>query len=295
MARNSTRLFSYPSLNSGSILIASIWVLTFFLILSVGLSAIVSSQVKLAGRIQQRFISQHLATAACVQASAKRKEDNKAYDCLYELRQEQKVELGNGQFCYILIDEESKVNINTASSDVIKALLKITSDLSEGSARELAEAIVNYRTTKQILHLKEEILHIEEVKKEIFDSFKDFITVYGEKGDININTASAEVLRANGLDEGLARTIVEFRQGPDQKEATQDDAYFETTGEIIDKLRLTGEEPKRILLSMISNGLINVKSSNFCLQIETKVLGKPAMNYRIVLDDKGKIREWVEY
>lgn len=292
MARNSTRLFSYPSLNSGSILIASIWVLTFFLILSVGLSAIVSSQVKLAGRIQQRVISQHLATGACVQASAKRKEDNKSYDCLYELRQNQKLELGNGQFCYILIDEESKVNINTASSEVIKALLEITSDLSEASAQELAEAIVDYRA-EQTLRLKEEILNIEEVKKEIFDSFKDFITVYG-KGDININTASAEVLRAIGLDEGLARTIVEFRQGPDQKEATPDDAYFETTGEIIDKLRLTGE-PKRILLSMISNGLINVKSSNFCLQIETKVLGKPAMNYRIVLDDEGKIREWVEY
>jgi hypothetical protein len=241
-------------------------------------------------------MGQHLARSACIYALAERRKDEKSYDNLAELRKRQEIELGNGELTYILIDEESKININTASSEVIKALLRITADLSEVSAQEVAEAIVNGRT-EQLFRVKEEILNIEGVKEEIFDACKDFITVYG-KGEVNINTAAPEVLAALGLEEGLVGIIKDFRLGADGKEDTEDDGYFKNTTEIIDKLRafrMLTEKQESDLLDMLGSGLINVKSSNFSLQIETKILGKPGMKYKVVVDSKDKIREWGEY
>lgn len=304
MAKNLPKLFLSPSFNptSGSILVASIWVLAFFIILAAGLYKIVSAQVSLTNRFRQVAIGQHLARSACVYMVAKRKEEKEdktkvvLYDTLYGLRRKETIILGNGEAGYSLIDEESKININIASGEIIKALLKITANVSEPLVQELAEEIVEYRK-EHVFLVKEELLNVQGITEEMFDACKDYISVY-TNGEININTASPGVLMALGLEEDLVEIIKDFRLGADGKEDTEDDGYFENTGEIINKLRLfkmlSGKQETE-LISLITNNPINVKSSNFSLAIETKFLGKPGMNYTVALDSKNKIREWSEY
>jgi len=296
MAKNLPKSFLYRSCNSGSILVAAIWILAFFIILTAGLYSIISGQIRLAARVQQIFYGKHLARSACVYAVAKRNEADLPYDVLYELRKKQIIELGNSELSYILVDEESKININTASSGTLKSLFEETGKLSAISAQELADAVLS-RRAEQVFRLKEELLSLEGVKEESYEAYKDFITVYG-KGEININTSPPEVLKALGMDEGLVLTITEFRLGSDGRPETEDDGYFESIGEIISKLRtfrMLSEEQASYLLSMTTNSYFNVKSSNFTLQMESKIFGKAGMNYRVVVDSNNKIKEWAEY
>jgi DNA uptake protein ComE-like DNA-binding protein len=275
----------FPYRNSGSILIIAIWILVFFSILSVGLYNIVSSQIRLTKSIQERFLCAYLAKAASIYAQTERKKDKAAYDTLYKLRQKQERQLGLGKFIYTLVDEESKININNCSAEEIGRL--------PGLNLELAESIT--RSSLRPFQLKEEIMLIEGVTEEIFKECKDFITTYSE-GRVNINTASYGVLKALGLDENLVNVTEDFRRGPDNQEATEDDGVFENTGEIISKLvsfRGISQEQKVTLSQLISQGKICVASVNFSLQIEAQILDKPAMKYAIVMDT-SKIKQWRE-
>ena len=94
-----------PGHNLGSILIIALWVLVFFSILTVGLYKIISAQLSITKRLQQRVIAQYLAKAAVIFAQCERADDKTLYDTLYELGRERKRELGYGEFTFTLIDE----------------------------------------------------------------------------------------------------------------------------------------------------------------------------------------------
>ena len=189
------------------------------------------------------------------------------------------------KFTYILVDEESKININTASNDIISRL--------PGFDIGLANKLVT--SSLRPFHLKEEILLVEGVTEKIFDDCKDYITVYTD-GSVNINTASVPVMAALGMDDSLISLIESFRKGPDSQEATEDDGIFENTGEIINKLytfaELSGEQ-ESILVSLISQGLLSTSSKNFTLKVDTEIMGKVGMRYNIVMD-KDRVKAWSE-
>jgi DNA uptake protein ComE-like DNA-binding protein len=293
--RHSQKSFLTPGNNYGSILVFSIWVLVFLAILGVGIYSIVSSQVILVKKLQDRIIGQNLVNAVCVYAASENQKDTSAADSLYELRAEKHIELARGKACYILIDEESKINLNTASSEVITRLIKEVSGLPESSSRELAESLVSARSEKPF-GIKEEILGIDGITEKIFSDCADFITVYGE-GKVNVNTAAVPVLFALGMDEDLAKKIEAFRAGADMHEATEDDEVFVDTGEIIEKINALGslsDTQRAMLASLISNSLCCVEAKNFTIRIQTKTLDKTAMQYSVVLDGQGAMREWHE-
>ena len=280
------RRFLSPYRRSGSILIISIWILVFFSILSVGLYKIVTSQISIVKTIEGRCISQYLAQAAYTYATLERKKDKLAYDSFYQLRVKREKELGRGKFIYTFIDEESKVNINTASAEIISGLPGLTLE----SAKAITESAL------RPFHVKEEIPLVEGINEETFNNCKDFITVHGE-GKVNINTASIETLRALGLSEDTISTINNFRIGRDNKELTDDDGVFKDTSEILDKLNAFGaisEEAKAVLNQLIAGGLIIVKSRNLSLEVATEIVGRPAMKYAIIIDTE-RIKEWREY
>lgn len=269
-----------------SILVFSIWVMVAFSVFVLGLYNIVSSQLKMAGRLEERALCQYLAKAAVVYSQAKRQKDETNYDTLYELRTREERELGRGGFGYVLVDEESKIGINSVSEAVIARL--------PGLNPEAAGKI--FVSDLKPFIVKEGILLVEGITEEMYNRFKDIITVYGA-GKININTAGTEVLTAIGLDDGLAQIIKKFRAGLDGEEATDDDEVFENTAEIVDKLRsYTGfsSEQEQALAALISQNIITVESKEFSLQIDTQILDKPAMKYNIVMD-KDKIKQWMEF
>ncbi len=269
----------------GTLLIVSVWILIFFSILSVGLYKLVSAQIRLAKTIEQRFISQHLAKAAVIYAQVKKDKDTADYDSLYKLSREESQELSKGKFIYTIIDEERKININTVSLDEITRL--------PGLSPELAQKIVS--STLRPFALKEELLLIDGISEDIYDGIKDFITIYSD-GKININTASREVLTAMGFDDSLITKIEDFRAGQDKEEATEDDEIFETTAEILDKLRvytpLTAQQ-EAFILTLLGKGVLTVASNNLELQINTQILGNPAMKY-VVLINGTTIKRWME-
>jgi DNA uptake protein ComE-like DNA-binding protein len=227
-----------------------------------------------------------MAYAAYIYAKNQIEKDKSSYNTLYELRKKQEMQLGIGKFSYTLVDESSKININSASVNVISRL--------PGLSLELAKAI--YVSSSKPFNNKEELLLIDGISEELYNKFKDFITVYSQ-GGVNINTASQEVMAALDCDEELVNIIDDFRKGRDAKEATKDDQVFKDIGGIIDTLEsfrgLSGAQ-KTILSQLIGSGLIGAVSSNFSLQIETKVLDKPAMRYVIVMDG-ALIKQWREY
>lgn len=268
--------------NAGSILVICIWVLVFFSVLSAGLYGMVSTQIRLTRSLADRGMSLCAARAACVYARLKLQKDQTLHDTLYELSSEEEGELGRAKFIYTLSDEESRININTASEDVISGL--------SGLNPELALNIVD--SSLRPFSLKEELLLVEGISEEIFNECSDFITVHSN-GKVNINTASGPALSALGLTADLITIIEDFRKGADNKQGTEDDGVFESTGEVTTKLELTAEQ-QALLSSLISRGLFSIESENFLLAINTQVLDRPAMQYSVIID-KDKIKEWKEY
>lgn len=263
-----------------------IWVLVFFSILCAGLYAITSSQIRLVKRVEDDIICEYLAKASVIYAQKGIMNDKDQHDTLYELRQAKELELGLGTASYIIVDEERRININLAAVEQVAALPGMDMDLAmDFSASALKP-----------LRAKEELLLVEGITQDIFDKLRDFITVFSD-GKVNINTAPYEVLLALGLDDDTAAAVADYRKGEDKLEATADDMFFENSNEIIDKLReatgLSGSQ-EADLLTLITSGGLTVGSSNFCANIETKVLGRTGKRYEIVFD-KDKRRQWQEW
>jgi general secretion pathway protein K len=166
---------------------------------------------------------------------------------------------------YGLMDEQSKININTASEDTISNLL-LYFDVEEDLALSIAGSIIDWRDADSEIASSErgllygaeeeyyqslaqpyscknapfdniyELLLVKNITPDILSSIKPYITVYGN-GMVNINTASEPVLSAlMGPDfSGLAAKIVLYRQGDDDIIGTDDDSWFSLGPVIVDR------------------------------------------------------------
>jgi DNA uptake protein ComE-like DNA-binding protein len=278
----------YPHRERAAILFVALWTLVVLSILAVGIGSRVASEINLARYLEERLISLYLAKAAVNQAIIEfEKDKTPGYDTLYELQKKRETTLGKGVFESKLSDEESLININTASSLVIERLPGLNPDL--------AKAIADY-PFKPFL-LKEELLLVEGITAEIFSGFKDLITVYSE-GRVNINTAGASVFSVLGMSDDLIEIILNYRKGKDSEEATEDDREFKSAATILNDLTeftiLTGPQ-ERQMIELLTSNLLGVYAKNLRLNIETKVLGNPIKNYVVILErTTGKIRFWQE-
>ena len=244
-----------------------------------------------------------MAKAACLRVFEDRKKDvTPEYDSFKELTQvntqtlcdnlsykyyfsEKKNIDGGGKF----IDEGALININLVSTDVLKRLPGLDEDL----AKNIMES------TRRSFKRKEEVLLVEGITKDIYNKFKDLITVYGA-GKININSASSEVLSALGLDDELINIIMRFRKeyiGADGKEGTDDDGAFTNAGTILSDLQKfasLGLRQEQDLLSAMN--YLSVTSEYLRFNIIPQVKGKDGIRYSIVIHPReNKILSWLEY
>lgn len=181
------------------------------------------------------------------------------------------VKLGDGRFTVGsagypgVSDEERRLNINTADKMMLARLLNSLNNETIAEAAttantDIASAIVAWRTSsvnaspenasednyykslerpyerkKGNFSAVEELMLVRGVTPRIFDLLKDYVTVYGDK--ININTAPDKVLLAVGLTANIIGQITRYRNGPDGIAGTEDDGELaaldrETIGKV---------------------------------------------------------------
>lgn len=256
-----------------------LWVLIVFSILAAGLYQIVATQLRLAKVLEERAVSRYLAKAACTYFMSRKNKDETSHDTLFELSEKPEKLLGRGKFTYSIKDEQGRININTASPEVLARL--------PGLNPELAKAIA-ISPLKPFAAI-EELLTVEGFNEQIYSECREFITVYSN-GRVNINTAGSEVLSALGLPATLVAKIDEFRNGPDAETATEDDGVFISNEALLTFASLTAAEKEsinKVLIWLIAS------SENFCINVDTYFLGKHAFAYSITIS-KDKIKRWSE-
>jgi type II secretory pathway component PulK len=162
-------------------------------------------------------------------------------------------------FMYGFCDVQSKLNINFAKRKELIDLLKEVCNISEGLADEIASSIIDWRDSdsrplasgaedKYYKNLAvaynckdsrfesiEELRYVRSMDYNIYNQIEPYITVFGP-GTVNINTASAKVLKALGLDDGLADKVLDYRCGEDGIASNGDDRVFDIVSSIVARL-----------------------------------------------------------
>lgn len=216
---------------NGQTLIISLWILAALTILAVGIGHRVSIALRLSRYQRDRLKALELAKAGLNRAIIELERDTNTYDALDEpwanneevfkkivLDDEQNDfasvsyegidEHNNPQTIYGAMDEESKININSAPSALLTELLnkagvinppEITNNIcawrgdSGISIPDYTDLGYSNKGNKFIN--KEELMLIKALDREIYDKLKYLVTVWGY-GKVNINTTSKEILEA---------------------------------------------------------------------------------------------------
>jgi len=152
----------------------------------------------------------------------------------------QRVPLGSGEFSYRISDEESRINVNTASPDRVERLLtaagldkqtrdtindslqdwKDPDDLHRANGAESEDYYlkqpVPYRARNGALQDAAELLQVRGVTREIYrgtqghTALADLVTIAG-RNTVNMNTAPAPVLTALGLSSAEVAEVTSTR------------------------------------------------------------------------------------
>ncbi|MBF0523200.1 MAG: general secretion pathway protein GspK [Candidatus Omnitrophica bacterium] len=267
-------------------LILTLWVLSFLTIFAVSIGLRVRQRVTLVSRLEDRNQLYYVTQAGIQKAIAALRKDYQrsgqnfsSYSKFYRHNNPEifsSINLGPGvsevvyvypengpgsyQKRYGVIDEESKINVNTADREELKRVIQKTAITDQNQAAQLTEAILSWRGLGEAqlegfysdsyyrnlqypyepkhasFEIRDELLLLQGMTPDIFEKLSPFITIYGD-GQVNINTASRTVLLALGLDETVADKILFVRRGIDGIDFTSDDYIFEKTYDIASEVK----------------------------------------------------------
>lgn len=220
---------------------------------------------------------------------------------------------------YGFLDEERKININRASSQILQKLFQAAANLSAEEARMIVAAIqdwkdedddltdggaesadyqklsVPYPAQNAPFQSLRELLWVQGITPSIFDAIEPYLTLNAEK--INLNTAPAPVLLAMGMDTSLVEKIMEFRKGRDKQAGTSDDGVFSNLNEAPDILSRSfylDEEARQNMKSILNAGF-TLRSENFKLCAEVRKNHQSSgLRVSAIVDSKGGVSRWFE-
>lgn len=271
----------------GAILFMAVGTVAVLSILVIGTTSAVMQQLKLAKYITDADTSCFLASSALEITRELFYNDASPYQAtLYDLRK-RVIPLDTVVLQVSFADEQALVNLHKADSAVLSRLPGLSDNSS--FVDEIAGAGTN-------LAVKEDILLLAGADEEIYNKFKDEITIFGD-GVVNFNTATSQTLQYLGMDEALIAKIIEFRNGDDAVEATLDDRYFDSTANIVTSLEPYGLslEETALLNSLIASGLLATTSDFIRLHVIVGKAGKSLAVYDIVMNlSMGKAVFWHE-
>lgn len=142
-------------------------------------------------------------------------------------------EIGGGEYAVCLTNEEGKVNINSASREILE---KVFANFGLTDNEAILRFVFQSRQAGRKLETMEELLLSGDINKEMVARVGAIASIHSN-GKINVNTAPLELLKAlPGLPEKQAQDIIAYRLGPDRTAGTPDDRYIseQTLSRIID-------------------------------------------------------------
>lgn len=314
----------------GTILITSLWILAILSILAIGISFRASIEARLSKYSMDKLKGIYIAKAGILKSRAILSLSSNNYDSIRECgvtlptdKEPQDVfsqKLGDGTFIvkyteegaahYGMMDEQGKININKAEKAVLECLLG-------SNNKEIAASIINWRGTVQVpdgawddyyngltpsyeckhgdFSCVEELMLVKDVSPELFESIKDYITVYGD-GKININTVTKRAMLALGLSENAAEIIIKFRNGDDNIAGTKDDGSFSDMSQA--QSLLADPDAYRNDIAILGNGnIFTTRSNHFRIISDGAVDNSRVHSVITCVVDKGakKLEYYREY
>ena len=221
-----------PPNKKGAILIVSLWILAILSVFAIILGHRLSAQLKLLHRNMDGIKALYIAGAGIERAVAERLKPLQKGEPIYADSFNQPwlnsspifkaAQFGEGSYTVLndeeaglfgMQDEQAKININTASPDVLKKLLMQLLEDNEEVASSISTAIIAWRTDADKVKFDaiEEILLADDRIKDIFPAMRNYIRVYGPQ-EININTASEIVLKTTVLTPEQIKYITNTRK-----------------------------------------------------------------------------------
>ncbi len=189
------------------------------------------------------------------------------------------------QVLYGVLDEDRKIDINTASQAVLLRLPGMTSEIADSILDWRPEQSKSGEKLGQVqgkpFRVLEDLFLLEGMSQEAFQSFGAFITAYTD-GKVNLNTAPREVLLALKMGEEFADKLGPYRAGPDNLLGTFDDQNFSSLGSAEQQLNtfeaLSPQEAAQ-LTNLVGQNKLKVSSSVFRIQSKGAVGGGKVLRF----------------
>lgn len=341
----------------GLVLIISLWILAIISLLCLSLAHRVMINIKLVKFQRDRMKSLYIAKAGIQEAMNVLKGDstpgtdvlNELWSRGYDEEAEgdgyifKEVELGDGVFTvsyvfddsdsespaylYGMSDEDRKININEADSELLESLFDLIGasdpeslaeniiywrgDASEGVKDSYYEGSqIPYPPRKAPLKSIEELSLVKGFREdpELVKECERYFTVYTSDNSININTTYQEILKSvfvglgaddvnPGLSDRLVSSVIDFRDGSDNEEATDDDVVIISNG-IKEILKKDLVEPTEI--DWVDNQAFPFTDNSNLFRIEVLAglnTGKVQKKVTVVIDrseEPFKVTYWNE-
>jgi general secretion pathway protein K len=319
----------------GFVLIFSLWVLALLTVLASSVAVGVRQKITLVQTLDERSRVRYVLESAGARARSFIRQEIAKSQFIYT--PSLKASLHNNPFVFErmslgddfaivptlgAIDEESKINLNRASSQVLTRLFVRVLDVNVEQAERLAQSILDWRQAGESTtvgfysdeyysnlkypypqkngdyQLLDELLLVKGVTQDIYKRLLSYVTIYGE-GRVNINTASSQVLEALGLDSELVSKIISVRRGKDMIEATADDHIFYKTfdipAEVNAVIKLENSQMRSIDALNVS-GALTANSYYFSIDLEAHLERKNRTKHaRMVFSPReNKVLYWNE-
>lgn len=269
---------------SGYVLTIALFLIFAISVFALAAGGIVSSDLFATRKYESSMQAGFLARAGVEKALQVLKHDEPAFDSLNEEWRNgessfKDVDINGGVFNvtykidglekYGIVDEESKVNINNASFDMLMSL----PSLGEDETKKIIES------RKRLLFQRPfELVSRGIISEDLFigqDGLENLVTVWGD-GKININTAPRHVLDAvPNLLQNEIDTIISYRRGSDGIQGTSDDGIFKSINDFTGLSGIRFEKP---------DSVFKVTSSNFFIVSEGTIRSKSPLKGKKIIE-----------
>lgn len=304
--------------NKAQVFVITIWILVMLALLTIGVSHRVSMALYLSQYHKDRLKALYLSKAAVEVAIANIEKDDwvdNSEDFKKILLNENENEFAAVSYTkkqgvidepvFGVIDEESKININTASLELLLAFLEryqINNALNianniliwRGDMPDINKIYEQSGYSSKGSHFSniEELNLIQGLTTEDYQKIKGLVTVYGQ-GLVNINTVSSEVLTL--VVQGIARDL-SIKDNFVDNLITKIINFRNTVGGFKGKddikIELTGDEELNLFNKLVEK--IIFQSNNFLIEVTGNV-SKIRSKVSVVYNRKDKkISYWHE-